>query len=97
MSLDNIEKQSESVEQDRCYADFLREEAAFARLLPDLLKSAPGSYVAVLDGKVIDQDASEIALAERVIGEHSERFVLSQRVSRESFDECFDSPEAGLP
>jgi hypothetical protein len=96
MSLDNIEKQSESVEQDPCYADFLREEAAFERLLPELLKAMPGRYVAVLDGKVIDQDKNEIALAERVIVDNPERFVLIRQVSSEPCVEYFDSPEVEL-
>lgn len=97
MSLDNIEKQSEAVEQDPFYADFLREEAAFERLLPELLKSVPDRFVAVLDGKVIDQDKNEFALAERLSGEYPERFVLIRRVSCEPCDDYFDSPEGEVP
>ena len=83
MSLDHIDKPADSIEQDPSYADFLREEAAFERLLPDLLKTIPGRYVAVLDGKVIDQDKNEIKLAERVIPDNPERFVLIRQVSSE--------------
>ena len=86
MSLDNIEKQSDSVEQDPSYADFLREEAAFERLLPELLSTIPGRYMAMLDGKVIDQDKNEFTLAERISGRCLERFVLIRRVSREPED-----------
>ena len=45
MSLDHIDKPADPIEQDPSYADFLREEAAFERLLPDLLKSMPGRFL----------------------------------------------------
>jgi hypothetical protein len=96
MSLDNIEKQSDAVEQDPSYADFLREEAAFERLLPALLNTIPGRYVAVLDGKVIDQDKNQFTLAERISGKYPERFVLIERVSREPED-YYATPGTGAP
>jgi hypothetical protein len=43
-----------------------REYQAFLRLLPSLLKSHPGKFVAIHDGQVIDTDADDIALILRV-------------------------------
>ena len=41
---------------------FERESAAFHRLLPTLLQTRPGLFVAVYGGQVIDEDADEFAL-----------------------------------
>jgi hypothetical protein len=46
-----------------------RERDAFGYLLPSLLASYRGRYVAVHDGQVIDSDADQIALALRVYGQ----------------------------
>jgi hypothetical protein len=43
-----------------------REYQAFLRLLPELLKTLRGKYVAVHDGQVVDSDADDIALIQRV-------------------------------
>lgn len=43
------------------------ERKAFQRLLPDLLKTHRGQFVAVHGGQVVDADADESALASRVI------------------------------
>lgn len=43
-----------------------REYAAFLRLLPQLLATHKGQYVAVHEGRVIDFDADDIALIQRV-------------------------------
>ena len=43
-----------------------REYQAFLRLLPGLLTTHPGQYVAVHDGEVVDADADDIALVRRV-------------------------------
>jgi hypothetical protein len=42
------------------------EYRAFLRLLPDLLKTHRGQYVAVHEGRVIDRDADEVTLILRV-------------------------------
>ena len=43
-----------------------REYQAFLRLLPDLLKSHQGQYVAIHDGEVVGTDSNDIALIQRV-------------------------------
>jgi hypothetical protein len=43
-----------------------REYQAFLRLLPDLLATYKGHYVAIHDGKVVDTDTDDIALVKRV-------------------------------
>jgi hypothetical protein len=43
-----------------------REYQAFLRLLPQLLVSYGGQYVAVHEGEVIDADADDIVLVQRV-------------------------------
>src|SRR5262245_4107865 len=44
-----------------------REHRAFLRLLPDLLKTHRGLYVAIHDEQVIDSDADKIVLIERAL------------------------------
>jgi hydrogenase maturation factor len=43
-----------------------REYQAFLRLLPELLATHRGKYVAIHDGRVVDSDASDVALIQRV-------------------------------
>jgi hypothetical protein len=43
-----------------------REHLAFLRLLPSLLETHRGKYVAVHDGQVVDSGDDELALASRV-------------------------------
>jgi hypothetical protein len=43
-----------------------REHQAFLRLLPQLLTTHRGQYVAVHEGQVIDSDTDDIALIQRV-------------------------------
>jgi hypothetical protein len=43
-----------------------REYPAFHRLLPQLLSTHPGQYVAVHEGQVIDSGTDDIALIQRV-------------------------------
>lgn len=43
-----------------------REYRTFLRLLPQLLDSHRGLYVAVHDGQVVDSDADDISLIQRV-------------------------------
>lgn len=44
-----------------------REHRAFLALLPELMKTHRGQYVAIHEGRVFDTDAEELALVERVI------------------------------
>jgi hypothetical protein len=43
-----------------------REYQAFLRLLPELLPTHRGRYVAIHNGQVLDEDADDIALVRRV-------------------------------
>jgi hypothetical protein len=43
-----------------------REYQTFLRLLPELLRTHRGQYVAIHDGHVVDADADDIALVRRV-------------------------------
>jgi hypothetical protein len=43
-----------------------REYQAFLRLIPELLPTHRGQYVAIHEGKVVDADADDIALVRRV-------------------------------
>lgn len=43
-----------------------REYRAFLRLLPELLATHPGKYVAVHNGAVVDSDSDDVALILRV-------------------------------
>jgi len=73
--------------------EFERESTAFARLLPHLLRTAPGRFVAVYGGKVVDTDADEFALAERVQRNFRGRFVLIRCVSESLPEDRLESPE----
>ncbi len=43
-----------------------REYQAFLRMLPELLQTHHGQYVAIHDGRVVDSDANDITLIQRV-------------------------------
>jgi hypothetical protein len=58
-----------------------REVTAFERLLPGLLSTHPGWFVAICDGEVVDRDRDEFRLADRVSRRFSDRFVLVQEVT----------------
>jgi hypothetical protein len=57
-----------------------REMANFKRMLPGLLLTDRGRFVAVSEGKLVDKDSDEIALAERVTKVYEGKFVLIQKV-----------------
>ena len=50
------------------WSKWKREREAFWRLLPTLLPTHRGKYVAIHEGAVIDSDVDQIALALRVYG-----------------------------
>jgi PHD/YefM family antitoxin component YafN of YafNO toxin-antitoxin module len=58
---DNQSRQQKSLDQ------LQNERAAFRRLLPELLETHPGQFVALQDGRLIDADADEGALARRTL------------------------------
>ncbi len=54
------------------------ERAAFRRLLPELLKTHRGQFVAIRDGRLIDADTDESALAHRTIARGSEPVYIQE-------------------
>jgi hypothetical protein len=53
--------------QQRQLGPLQAERAAFQRLLPELLKTHSGKFVAIQDGRVVDADADESALARQTL------------------------------
>jgi hypothetical protein len=49
---------------------FEREREAFARLLPDLLHTQRGNYVAIHDGAVVDTGADQVEVAKRAYAKY---------------------------
>jgi hypothetical protein len=45
-----------------------REQQAFRRLLPELLKTHPGQYVAIHEGHVVESGANKLEVAARAYG-----------------------------
>lgn len=77
--------------------EFERESEAFERLLPSLLLTRPGRFVAIHDGLVMDEDVNEIALARRVESTCRNKFVLIRRVSQDATEDYLESPEVDGP
>ncbi len=70
-----------------------REELAFQRLHPELVKRYLGEYVAVLDGQVIDHDRDQVALYKRIRQRYPDQFVLISPVTKNPVEEyVFRSP-----
>ena len=77
-------------DSDRSRRDF----QAFLEALPELLVSDRGNFVAISNGSVIDRDADEFALAERVSHQHPGKQVLIQPVVENGLAEVhMDTPE----
>ena len=47
-----------------------REDDAFRRLLPDLLRTHGGQYVVIHEGRMVDSGPDELALAVRFLEQH---------------------------
>lgn len=69
------------------------EREAFQRLLPELLETHRGQFVAIHGGRVVDTDADEGALASRVIAQRYDP-VYIQEVREEPRIYELPSPEA---
>lgn len=82
----NNSSQQSAESQKKVGEDFEREWAIFEHLLPELLSTHRGWFVAICEGKLIDKDKDQSALAKRV-WRKTERFVLIERVI----------PNAGAP
>jgi hypothetical protein len=85
------------LEGDPMLAQFFQERAAFRKQLPELLKTCPGQYVAVYQGRVIDQDKDEFALARRMDIGYRHEFVLIEKVSIEEDEIRMESPGPESP
>lgn len=73
---------------------FEREAAAFDRMLPELLGTKSGKFVAVRDGQVIDVDDDEFALARRIEQGYRGTFVLIRQVlANQPGGDRLESPE----
>ena len=68
------------INSDPWEEDFRREHANFCRLLPSLLASHAGEFVAIRDGEAIDFDSSEAELAWRVCSKWPDKYVLVRQV-----------------
>ena len=68
------------------------ERTAFQRLLPGLLNTHRGQFVAIQDGRLIDADTDESALARRMLL-HAHRSVYIQEVRAEPRIYELPSPE----
>jgi hypothetical protein len=79
-------------------SEFEREDAAFEQMLPELLASKSGRFVALLHGQIIDEDADEFALATRIQASYRGVFVLIRQVTRHRVTKrYFESPERAAP
>ncbi|MFQ5858026.1 MAG: DUF5678 domain-containing protein [Anaerolineae bacterium] len=71
-----------------------REHAVFERLKPELLKTHAGQWVAIVDGELVDSDADEDALVQRVYVEYGYRTIFVEEVRETPHVYEFSSPEA---
>jgi len=76
----SIDKEQALLPVDRSAREFEQENRAFEQLLPELLGTKSGQFVAVFDGRVIDCDGDEFSLAARVERSHRGAFVLIRKV-----------------
>jgi hypothetical protein len=75
-------------------AQYERESAAFDILLPTLLDTMRGKWVAVREAKTVDQDLDEFELARRVEKNFPGQFVLIRQVTDQQFESIqLESPE----
>ncbi|MBE2198012.1 MAG: hypothetical protein IAE79_05335 [Anaerolinea sp.] len=63
------------------YAAMEQEQAAFHRMLPDLLRQYKGQYVAIYRGEVIDHDLDQTDLVVRLDQTHPDDVVLVKLVT----------------
>lgn len=75
---ENEKKKSWLEEQHRILA---QEQAAFERMKPELLKTHKGKFVAIHDGKLVDSDADEETLVERVYSKFGYHTILITEVT----------------
>jgi hypothetical protein len=76
--------------------EFVQDVTAFEQLLPGMLQTMPGHFVAIRHGKIVDSDEDEFALAERVERAFRGHFVLIRPVCQNIYDDRLESPEAEI-
>lgn len=77
---------------------FERESAAFHRLLPELVRSWNGWFVAILKEEVIDKDQDQFELARRIHRRFKNEFVLIRQVTEHEPEVILlESPEYLIP
>lgn len=91
-----IDQEAQHPRRDPYEEAFRREMSAFERMLPGLLRTHEGLYVAVLDENIIDDDTDELALAARLEQSHRNEFVLVRKVSSQKVQDYMESPEVEL-
>lgn len=70
-----------------------REEAAFQRMHPDLVKTHFGEYVAIRDERLIDHDSDQLALLRRTRAQFPDGFIFVAPVQQSPIEEyVFRSP-----
>lgn len=74
LSIAHIHPKREQMEQ---------EQAAFQRMLPELLASHAQEYVAIHHGQLVDHDKEQIALVTRVDAAYPQEVVLIKQVKGE--------------
>jgi len=63
----------------RVELDYLEpERAAFQRLLPGLLTTHAGQFVALCDGRLVDADVDENVLAQRIAAQGFDRIYIQE-------------------
>jgi len=68
----------------RYHREFLREDSAFKRQLPELIKRYHGRFVAISGEKVVDNDSDVEELRKRIRKDYRNKAVLIKSVSAEA-------------
>jgi hypothetical protein len=79
--------------EDEIFKLFQSELAAFNQVLPSLINTRPGKYIAMTGGEIVDEDDDEIVLAERIESRYPRQFVLIRRAVLVEPEEHLPSPE----
>lgn len=87
---EKAEREAQIPAQDEAWE---KERAAFHRLKPQLLQTHKGLYVTIHGGQVIDADADNLALAQRVMSKLKGKPFYLQLVSEEPRTFEVPSPE----
>ncbi len=87
---EKAEREAQVQAQDEAWES---ERAAFHRLKPQLLQTHKGLYVAIHGGQVVDADANNLALAQRVMSRLKNKPFYLQLVSEEARTFEVPSPE----